>query len=463
MGNNTYTGGKKTFMIIAVLLTTVTSTASSYANNVCLPYLLGAMDAMGYYAFYAAIASVGMMTALPLVGSMSSKFGSKNIIVFGLVAQFISRIALMFCGQPVLFGVLYCLMGFFGGMYMSAPYSVMAEIVTPQERPKYFGFITAASAAGALIGPYLTGIIIEKISAGAGLLVYVVFAIIPAIAFVAFYPNVKRPGAKFDLPGMLIFVVFVLCLVLWLSLGGKMFSFTSPIGIIMPIVAIVALVVLIKRETKIEAPAVPVKMFAYKKFRAAFVVQALVVAYSTCAAAYGIRYAIEVMSLDASISSTVTMPQTVVQFILGLFMGGLVGKAFKKRFRPFALLGIVCYGIGLMIFYSLSPASPIFIIYLATGIGGIGQAVVQATFAAFYQSELKPEDIRPSQGMYQFASTGGSSVFTAIIGAAMNLGMGLQGAFLLGTAFIAAGLIVAVFTFRFSKEEIAAEAAAAKQ
>lgn len=459
MGTNTYSDGKKKFMILSVLLMTVTSTASSYANNVCLPYLLGAMNAMDYYAFYAAICSVGMMAALPLVGSMSAKFGAKNIIVFGLIAQFVSRIGLMFCGNPVLFGVLYCLMGFFGGMYMSAPYSVMAELVKPEERPKYFGFITAASAAGALVGPYLTGIVIEKVSAGAGLLIYVIFAIIPTIAFIANYPNVKRPGSKFDLPGMLIFIVFVLCLVLWLSLGGKMFSFTSWIGILMPIIAIAALILLIKREKKMDAPAVPVRIFAYKKFRAAFIVQTFVVAYSTCAAAYGIRYAIEVMSLDASISSTVTMPQTIVQFILGLFMGGLVGRAFKKRFRPFALLGIICYAIGLMIFYTLSPTSPIFIIYLATGIGGIGQAVVQATFAAFYQSELKPEDIRPAQGMYQFASTGGSSVFTAIIGAAMNLGMGLQGAFLLGTAFILAGLVVALFTFRFTKEEIAAEAA----
>lgn len=460
MGNNTFSGGKKAFMIVAVLLTTVTSTASSYANNVCLPYFLNAMDAYSFYAFYAAIASVGMMTALPLVGSMSAKFGSKNVIVFGLVAQFVSRVALAFCGQPVLFGVLYCLMGFFGGMYMSAPYSVMAELVTPEERPKFFGFITACSAAGALIGPLLTGLIVDNFGPGMGLLVYVIFAIIPVIGFVALYPNVKRPGTRFDLPGMFTFVVFVLCLVLWLSLGGNLFPFASILGIGMPVVAVIALVLLIKREKKIENPAVPVKMFAYKRFRYAFIVQVFVVAYSTCAAAYGIRYALEVMSLDATISSTVTMPQTIVQFILGLFMGGIMGKAFKKRFRPVALLGIVCYGIGLMIFYFLSPTSPVFIIYLATGIGGIGQAVVQATFAAFYQSELKPEDIRPAQGMYQFASTGGSSVFTAIVGAAMTMGLALQQVFLLGTAFMVIGLIFAIIGFRFSKEEIAAEAAA---
>ena len=73
------------------------------------------------------------------------------------------------------------------------------------------------------------------------------------------------------------------------------------------------------------------------------------------------------------------------------------------------------------------------------------------------KAELKPEDIRPAQGMYQFASTGGSSVFTAIVGAAMTMGMGLQQVFLLGTGFIAVGLVVAIFTFHFPKQEIEAE------
>lgn len=457
MGNEAYSGSKKFVLVAAVLLTTISSTASSYANNVCLPYFLNDMDVYSLYAFYAAIASVGMMTALPMVGSMSAKFGSRNVIVFGLIAQFICRVALAFCTQPVLFGILYCLMGFCGGMYMSAPYSVMAELVTAEERPKYFGFITACSAAGALIGPLLTGMIVDNFGPGPGLLIYIIFAVFPIIVYSTMYPNVKRPGTKFDLPGMAIFVVFVLCLVLWLSLGGNLFPFPSVLGIGMPVVAVIALVFLVNREKKVEHPAVPVKMFAYKRFRSAFIVQIFVVSYSTCAAAYGIRYALEVMSLDATISSTVTMPQTVVQFILGLFMGGIMGKAFKKRFRPVALLGIIAYGVGLMIFYFLTPTSPVFIIYLATGIGGIGQAVVQATFAAFYQTELKPEDIRPAQGMYQFASTGGSSVFTAIVGAAMTMGMGLQQVFLLGTGFIAVGLVVAIFTFHFPKQEIEAE------
>lgn len=449
-----YEGGKKTFMIIALLLTMVACNASSYGNNVALPTLLTQMGVMDYYAVYAAIASMGMMTALPLTGSLSAKFGAKAVIIFGLIAQFVTRFLLMFIGNYLLFGILYALAGFFLGLYMAAPYSVMAEVVTPEERPKFFGYVAAASAAGALVGPYLTGIIVDSISAGAGLVCYVIFAIIPVAAFCMLYPNNKRPCGKFDFGGLILLVVLVFCLVMWLSLGGKLFAFTSITGIILPVVAVISLILLLKRECKIDNPAVPVHVFSKKRFRYTFVIQVLVVSYATCIGAYGIVYAQQIMGFGAAVSSTVTMPQTIVQFILGLFIGTFVGKAFKKRFRIFGLLAIVAYLIGLLIFYTLTPETSLFVIYLATGIGGIGQAITQSCYAAFFQTEMTPEEIRPAQGMYQFASTGGSTIFTAICGAAMNMGLSLNQVFLLGGLFVGTALILGFIGFRFPKSEM---------
>lgn len=198
-------------------------------------------------------------------------------------------------------------------------------------------------------------------------------------------------------------------------------------------------------------------MFAKKRFRTTFIIQCLVVSYATCIGAYGIVYAQQVMGFEATVSSTVTMPQTIVQFVLGLFVGSFVGKAFKQRFRFFGLLAIVSYMVGLLIFYTLTPSSPLLIVYLATGIGGIGQTITQSCYAAFFQTELKPEEIPSAQGMYQFASTGGSCIFTAICGAAMNMGLSLNQVFLVGALFVAVAFVIGFIGFRFPKAEIEAE------
>lgn len=113
--------------------------------------------------------------------------------------------------------------------------------------------------------------------------------------------------------------------------------------------------------------------------------------------------------------------------------------------------------VGLAIFYMLTPNTALFVVYLATGIGGIGQTITQSCYAAFFQTELKPEEIPSAQGMYQFASTGGSCIFTAICGAAMNMGLSLNQVFLVGALFAAVAFVIGIFGFRFPKEEIEAE------
>jgi MFS family permease len=166
------------------------------------------------------------------------------------------------------------------------------------------------------------------------------------------------------------------------------------------------------------------------------------------------------MGQSSLVGSTVSMPQTIVQLICGVTLGAFVSKAFKKRFPIMGKLALVLYTAALVIFTCLNPNSPMFVIYIATAIGGVGQAISQATFAAFFQTELKPEEFPAAQGMYQFASSGSSTVITAVFGAALNMGFTLNHIFLLGACLVAVAAIIGFFGFRFPKEEIEAEAQA---
>ena len=67
----------------------------------------------------------------------------------------------------------------------------------------------------------------------------------------------------------------------------------------------------------------------------------------------------------------------------------------------------------------------------------------------------KPEEYTAAQGMYTFSDTGGSTIFGSVCGLFLNLGFSFNRVFLLGVGFLAAARILAVFTFRFTKEELA--------
>ncbi len=460
------TGKKRWIMIIGVLLISVTSQAASYGQNLVLPGKLESFGLNSYYSIYATMGGLGMMIALPLAGVLGGRFGVKRMTIIGLVSQFAIRFALMFAPNMALFTLLWAVMGLASGLYMSAPYTIMATLIQPEERSKFYGYIATASAIGTLVGPGLTGAVIDAIGADAGLIVYGIFAIIPLVSLTILYPNQKNSlyaGKKFDFVGLLFLVVFVCCTVLWLCMYGTFFPVLSVPGILMPAAAAAALAGLILYEAKVDNPSVPIAMFKRKRFRATFCIQFLLVAYSTCIIQYAVRYVTLHMGGTSLMSSTVTYPQTIVQAVLGLFVGVLIGKHFKKRFRILALSELAIYLAALLLLSTLQPTSSMIVIYAATAIGGISQALSQSLHAAFFQSELQPAEIGKAQGMFQFASTGGGSIFGAVAAAFVNHGANYNQIFLVGAAFVGAALVIALFTFRFSKEEIEeAERAIAK-
>ena len=450
-----FTGTKKWLLVLGTLFITIASQAANYGNNLALPFKLAQLQLDNLYSLYATLPGMGMMISLPLVGTLSTKFGQKRVALGGIVLHWIVRLVAVLSGNTVLFTLSWLHMGIASGLYISAAYVIMAVVVTPAERPKFYGYIATASAVGTLIGPVLTGWVIDTVSPTAGLTIFGVFAIVPLVLLGILLPNQKGASKSFDFAGLGLLLTFITCMLLWLNMRGVFFPTVSILGIGLPVLGIAALALMIKVELKVLNPSVPVRMFSKKRFRATFVVNLLMVAYSTSIAAYAVRYVTMLMGGSSTLASTITLPQTIVQAVLGMFVGVIIGRHFKKRFRPMALLALASFMISLLILSTLTPTSSIVLIYVATAIGGIGQALTQSLFTPFFQSELKPEEYAAAQGMYTFSGTGGGTIFGSVCGLCLNLGFSFNQVFLLGAGFLSAALILAVFTFRFTKEELA--------
>lgn len=445
----------KKLLITAALMTALTSMAASYANSIVLPVKLSAFDAMDYYALLSALCGMGAMIALPMVGALCTRLGTKAVTMAGMIAHFLARAYLIFAPGLVWFALGWALMGFANGLYMSAPYTLIAQVVSPEQRPKYYGYVSVASAVGALVGPAMTGAVADTLSVDAAMLVFGVFAVYPLVILGWKYPNqTAAVKANFDYAGLVWLSLCVCSTIVWLSMVGKAFQLVSLLGLGIPLLAVGCLVMLIKTERKVDNSSVPIGMFHKRRFTVTFFVQLLMVAYSMSVTVYTVVYVQQVMGRSALISSTVTMPQTIVQGILGFFVGSVVGKNFQKRFRPAALLAVSLYMVALMILTTLRPDSGMVVVYVATALGGISQAITQSVFSPFFQTELKPEEIPAAQGMFQFSGTGGASIFGAICGAVLNLGANYNQIFALSVCVVGVALIIAFFGFRFPKQSL---------
>ena len=233
---------------------------------------------------------------------------------------------------------------------------------------------------------------------------------------------------------------------------------------------------MIKRETTIANPAVPVQMFKNKRLTSAFICAMVGSAYGACAASYSlmwIRLNYGGFGASSFFNGTATMPQQIMILLLGTFLAPYISKKFIKRFRPFGILSMVTALIALTILFCLQftgtakngnvmtiangtiPVGMV-MIYIATAIGGFTSAISQATYSAFWQSNTPREDIPSGQALYSIGSTGGSAIFGAVCGVVLGSSGDYSRAFATGMVFALIGLIVAITNFKFTKEEIAA-------
>ncbi|MBQ1465246.1 MAG: MFS transporter [Eubacteriaceae bacterium] len=464
--------------IIGVLFICVGMQFANYGSALCVSGDLTKLGATQFYVLISSLGTMGMMLVLPVLGKLTAILGQRTTILLGVFIQLLGRVIMMIAPAWPLYAVGQLVQSIGGGFYISAAYVLMPLAVDRSEMARFFGYIAVANALGSMCGPlvvssvYAMGGIWSKLA----LILNLPLVAIGLLLVMKDCPNQRNADAAkgYDLPGLLLTVFGIACLVFCLNLSGKMFAWGSVPCLALAAVAIICIAVMIKRELTIANPAVPLKMFKNDRLTYAFICAAVASAYSTCSASYcamWIRTNFQGLPASVFFTGTGTLAQGLVTFILGLFLGAYVGKKFAIRFRTFGIMSMVTAMIATGLLYCLKftgtvaggdlvllangtiPAGMI-LIYIATAIGGFTSSVAQGLYSAYWQSNMPREDIATGSALYNFGNTGGSVIFSAVVGVVLGSSGDFTRAFATGFVFACIGLLVAIKGFRFTQEEI---------
>lgn len=442
---------RKKLMLMAAMLMSCGYMVAAYANGTAVATQLQSIDGYHLFPVASALQPMGMMITISMAGKLGDTAGRKPIAIIGIVLHMIFQLMLGFLTDPILFVAAYTLVGVAAGLYLSLSYAFIADVTEPMERSKYYGYLATFNAIGCLAGPFVAGRLMQVNLTAMSFYFYIPVSLISLLIILVVYPNKKAnlsAGTKFDFLGLSYLAISIAGIVLWLSLGGKYFGRFEVTGLLMLAAMVLFGILLVRRELNIPNPAVPLAIFRKKRFTVAFLCQFFYGAYATCALAYTIVHAIFTMNVDPGIASLVTMPQTIVQAVTGMFIGKWMAKKFAPRIRVTALLAFGCTSIGLLIFAMTQASSPFFLLCIATAIGGFGYACGQTCLTPFFQTELEPREIGAAQGMFMFASSGASCIFSAVAAALLGAGMSYNAVFFAGLAFTMAAFIIALIWFK---------------
>lgn|GEM_PF-2177234 len=424
----------------------------SFTMPVVFPSLLRRYDMLAFNAILGGISSLFSCLITPIGGKLGDRFGRRRVC---LLTGYIRLILMLLCAIPTngtVFLVVYSLGSFAGGLLNAYPASILSDVTTPEERPRWFGLFGTINGASLMIGLLGGGLAVDHLGP---LSVFWFFAPWGAIALAlltVYYPNQKadkRP--PFDWGGILLLAAGLSCILAWCALGGSYFDRGSFFGIALLLGGLVVIGLLICYEKRVTDPMIDLKLFSNRNFFMSFSCHLLIAPMMCLCASVLALYGQMSLGLSATISGTLALPKNILFLILPTFFGAWIARD-QRRFRT-AFLGCgIAIGIASLLASTWTMNTPVCVIYAVMLIFGVGTSFQTVSIQPYMQMAVAPQEMGVASGLLMFANAIGVAVFSAFYNifynakynAAMSLGGGVHLARAIAETFSAMAIVSAV-------------------
>ena len=243
-------------MFVAMLSSTIVSNA--------LPRIVTDLDGSQTGYTWVVVATLLTMTATtPIWGKLADLFNKKILVQSALVIFSIGSVIAGFAPtMEVLIGA-RAIQGLGVGGLTALVQVVIATMVPPRERGRYSGYIGAVFAMATISGPLVGGLLVDTVGWR-----WCFFFGIPValVAFVVLQKTLRIPVVKrevhIDYLGATLLVGGVSLLLVWVSLAGSQFGWTSTTSIALVLGGLVVVAAAVYVEIKVARdPIIPMRLF----------------------------------------------------------------------------------------------------------------------------------------------------------------------------------------------------------
>src|SRR5260221_4693890 len=254
-------------IFLALMLVLLLASLDQTIVSTALPTIVGDLGGISHLSWVVTAYLLAATIAGPLYGKLGDLYGRKLVLQVAIVLFLIGS---ALCGLSQNMAELIgfrTLQGLGAGGLMVVTFAVIRDVIPPRERGKYQGYFGAVFGFLTVVGPLLGGFFVDNLSWR--WIFYVNLPIgavaLTVIAF-AFHTSVDRQRHPMDYLRAVLLAGTLASVVLFTSLGGTTWAWSSPKIIALIVLSIVFLPAFLWVENRAAEPILPLSLFRNHTF-----------------------------------------------------------------------------------------------------------------------------------------------------------------------------------------------------
>jgi EmrB/QacA subfamily drug resistance transporter len=395
-------------MLLAALDQTIVSTA--------LPTIVGDLHGGSHLAWVVTAYLLTSTVSTPLWGKLGDQYGRKFFFQAAIVIFVVGSALAGFSHTMTQLIMFRALQGLGGGGLMVGAQTIIGDVVSPRERGRYMGLFGAMFALATAIGPLIGGLCVTYLSWR-----WVFYINLPLGILALFVTGTALPSAlrrvhhTIDYAGTALLSAAATALILFASLGGISWSWTSTQSLALAVGGVVLTLLFLLTEHRAQEPVIPLKLFRIKVFSAASAI-GFVMGFAMFGALTFLPLFLQnVKGVSPTMSGLRILP----------LMGGMLGASILSgrlvtrwgRYKMFPIVGTALMTLGAYLMSLIGEGTSFWVMSAYMFVFGVGLGLIMQVLVVAVQNAVSYQDLGVATSNATFFRMLGGSFGTAVFGA----------------------------------------------
>ncbi len=399
-------------------------TLASLDQNIvstALPRIVSDLGGLAHLSWVVTAFIVTSTISTPLYGKLSDMYGRKPLFFTAIIIFLIGSVV---CGMAqTMFQLIFfrALQGLGAGGLITLAQTTVGDLIVPRERGKYQGLFGAVFAACSVAGPILGGFITDALSWR-----WIFYVNLPvgaaALALIAIglRTHCHKVEHRIDYTGAAFLTGGTVCLLLFLSWGGSVFPWASPVIIGLAAVASLFYGLLYRQEHRAKEPILSPHLFDNRVFNVAVSVIGLNAMALFGSLVFLPLFFQVVLGASPSMAGLMMSPMMAGVIVASVTGGRLVSRF--GRYKIFPIIGLV---MGTTSFLGLAACAftvqPVWLIETALIGLGAGLGLVMPNLTVAIQNSVERTDMGAATSLSAFIRSLGGALGVAVAGTVLAI------------------------------------------